>query len=159
MSLVREIISLPLEDSVVDLLYKKGFRYVSEIISMKPLELSKELDISGQLHIIYTIYQIHDINHMTFVSSLFLILPGQMAMHILKSINSATEDNVGGIESTNKRSIENKIDSITQLFQESYIITLCKLFDQMMGGGVPTGQITEFVGLPGIGKTQVNAVL
>ena len=67
-----------------------------------------------------------------------------MAVHILKSINlsMSTEDNPSGIQSTNKRSIENKIDSITQLFQESYIITLCKLFDQMMGGGIPTGQIT-----------------
>lgn len=35
------------------------------------------------------------------------------------------------------------------------IITLCKEFDNAIGGGVHIGAITEFVGGPGTGKTQL----
>lgn len=34
------------------------------------------------------------------------------------------------------------------------IITLCKDFDDAIGGGVRIGSITELVGAPGVGKTQ-----
>lgn len=35
-----------------------------------------------------------------------------------------------------------------------FIITLCKNFDDAIGGGIPVGKITELVGGPGVGKTQ-----
>lgn len=34
------------------------------------------------------------------------------------------------------------------------ISTLCKDFDDAIGGGIPIGSITEIVGGPGSGKTQ-----
>lgn len=34
------------------------------------------------------------------------------------------------------------------------IVTLCKEFDDAIGGGIPIGSITEIVGGPGVGKTQ-----
>lgn len=34
------------------------------------------------------------------------------------------------------------------------IITLCKDFDDAIGGGIRVGSITELVGGPGVGKTQ-----
>jgi RAD51-like protein 2 len=39
------------------------------------------------------------------------------------------------------------------------IITFCPELDTILGGGIPTGQITEFCGVPGIGKTQLGMQL
>ena len=36
------------------------------------------------------------------------------------------------------------------------IITFCSDLDAILGGGVPTGQVTEFCGVPGVGKTQLG---
>ena len=35
-------------------------------------------------------------------------------------------------------------------------MTFCEGLDDMLGGGVPVGKITEFCGAPGIGKTQMG---
>lgn len=41
-----------------------------------------------------------------------------------------------------------------------YVIpTLASALDEMMGGGVACGQVTEFCGVPGVGKTQIGCVL
>ena len=40
-----------------------------------------------------------------------------------------------------------------------HIITFCGEIDEMMGGGVPLGEVTEFCGVPGIGKTQIGMQL
>lgn len=37
----------------------------------------------------------------------------------------------------------------------SYLATKFKELDEALGGGVPFGLITELVGAPGVGKTQV----
>ena len=39
------------------------------------------------------------------------------------------------------------------------IISFCKSLDKILGGGVQIGQITEFSGVPGIGKTQLGIQL
>lgn len=39
------------------------------------------------------------------------------------------------------------------------IITFCGEIDRMLGGGIPMGEVTEFVGTPGIGKTQLGIQL
>jgi RAD51-like protein 2 len=36
------------------------------------------------------------------------------------------------------------------------IVTCNEAIDKMLGGGVPLGKMTEFCGIPGIGKTQVG---
>lgn len=43
--------------------------------------------------------------------------------------------------------------------KKSHIITFCKEIDEMMGSGIPCGSLTEFCGLPGIGKTQFGLQL
>ncbi len=40
-----------------------------------------------------------------------------------------------------------------------HIITFCGEIDAMLGGGVPVGEVTEFCGVPGIGKTQIGIQL
>ncbi|KAK9813256.1 hypothetical protein WJX72_011511 [[Myrmecia] bisecta] len=39
------------------------------------------------------------------------------------------------------------------------IITFCPELDQVLGGGIASGQITEFCGVPGVGKTQLGIQL
>lgn len=39
---------------------------------------------------------------------------------------------------------------------KSHIKTMCKELDEMLDGGVQRGMITEFCGVPGIGKTQIG---
>ena len=34
------------------------------------------------------------------------------------------------------------------------IVTFSAALDEMIGGGIPVGKITEFCGAPGMGKTQ-----
>lgn len=40
-----------------------------------------------------------------------------------------------------------------------HITTMCSAMDDMLQGGIPLGQITEFCGVPGVGKTQIAYVL
>lgn len=39
------------------------------------------------------------------------------------------------------------------------IVTFCASLDEVLGGGVPIGRMTEFCGLPGVGKTQLGMQL
>jgi predicted ATP-dependent serine protease len=36
------------------------------------------------------------------------------------------------------------------------IVTFCEKVDRMLGGGIPARAITEFCGVPGVGKTQLG---
>ena len=38
-------------------------------------------------------------------------------------------------------------------------MTFCAQVDGILGGGVQTGEITEFCGAPGVGKTQIGMQL
>lgn len=40
----------------------------------------------------------------------------------------------------------------------SFIVTFSAKVDEMLGGGIPLGKITELCGAPGIGKTQFRFV-
>lgn len=37
------------------------------------------------------------------------------------------------------------------------VITFCSDLDRLLGGGVALGRVTEFCGVPGVGKTQLGA--
>lgn len=37
--------------------------------------------------------------------------------------------------------------------------TLCEEIDQLLGDGIPIAQLTEFCGVPGIGKTQMGYLI
>jgi hypothetical protein len=38
------------------------------------------------------------------------------------------------------------------------IVTFCAELDRILGGGISCGQVTEFCGVPGVGKTQIGWV-
>ena len=39
------------------------------------------------------------------------------------------------------------------------VVTMCRQLDELLGGGVPLGRLTEFCGAPGLGKTQLSIQL
>ena len=45
-------------------------------------------------------------------------------------------------------------DLLQEEEQETHIVTFCAALDEIVGGGIPLGKITEFCGGPGMGKTQ-----
>lgn len=54
---------------------------------------------------------------------------------------------------------KNAYDLLQQEQSSGSIVTFCEQLDDMLGGGVPVGKITEFCGAPGVGKTQIAYVL
>ena len=46
--------------------------------------------------------------------------------------------------------------SVTELIEKGtqHVVTFCRSIDDVMGGGIPVGKITEIFGVPGTGKTQ-----
>ena len=54
---------------------------------------------------------------------------------------------------------KNAYDLLQQEQSSGSIVTFCEQLDDMLGGGVPVGKITEFCGAPGVGKTQIGYVL
>lgn len=51
------------------------------------------------------------------------------------------------------------LDLLQEVAQLPPIVTFCSALDGILGGGVPIGRITEFCGLPGVGKTQIGMQL
>ncbi|KAM9321222.1 DNA repair protein RAD51 homolog 3 [Gastrophryne carolinensis] len=47
------------------------------------------------------------------------------------------------------------LDLIEQEQAQGAVITFCSTLDEILGGGVPLGKITEICGPPGVGKTQL----
>ena len=116
---------------MAELLSKSGFRYVSDLQQLRPIELSKELNISVE-----------------------------EASSVLDTL-SQHDGGGGGAGTGGEGAASNAASATTakELSLKSLglkpIITFCKSIDTMLGGGVPLGQITEICGLPGIGKTQL----
>lgn len=48
------------------------------------------------------------------------------------------------------------LDVLVKEGQQNHIITFCKDIDQMLNGGISLNKLTEFCGVPGIGKTQLG---
>jgi len=42
--------------------------------------------------------------------------------------------------------------------RNQHVLTFCAALDNILGGGVACGQVTEFCGVPGVGKTQIGCV-
>ena len=57
-------------------------------------------------------------------------------------------------DSTNDAAETSAFDLLQQEEQDIPIVTFCAALDDMLGGGIPIGKITEICGAPGMGKTQ-----
>lgn len=78
------------------------------------------------------------------------------ALGIIKTVKSFTNNSNG----------EPRLSAPTTAFDllekeknQGSIVTFCECLDNMLGGGIPVGKITEFCGAPGVGKTQMGMQL
>ena len=55
--------------------------------------------------------------------------------------------------------ILNHKSSSTKRFQPRNLVTFCRSIDQLLGGGIGIGEVTEIAGSPGCGKTQLATQL
>ena len=69
----------------------------------------------------------------------------QDALHVLRTIRGKKTESLNG---------KSAFDLLHQETQLEPIVTFNSAIDEMLGGGVPRGKITEFCGVPGVGKTQ-----
>lgn len=124
----REVSSLPIASSLIDLLINNGFRYTSSLKDIQPLDLAAELSISASV-----------------------------ALSILESLsrktNEATLNDLSNITASSSSSfsmiapVTNKTLSAHDIYKktehEKPIITFCRALDQIIGGGIQKGQIVS----------------
>jgi RAD51-like protein 2 len=132
MSSIRTIQSLPLAQIIIELLLSKGFCSVQDLSDIQPIDLSTELGITPS-------------------AALEIVKSARQSLY--GASDNAVEKGSASVPMTAK-------DLLLKFSSKSRpIITFCKSLDTVLGGGVPIGQITEFCGVPGIGKTQLGIQL
>jgi RAD51-like protein 2 len=143
----RDVSTLPLAGPVVSLLQTAGFRYVSDLVGLQPTDLSREigcpLDTAVQvLRCVAesTANQNAHPNHAPTSSS-----SGASG----SSSSSGHGGGVGGPKVMTAKAL------VEAAGARRPIITYSKAMDTVLGGGVVCGQLTEFCGPPGVGKTQI----
>jgi RAD51-like protein 2 len=80
------------------------------------------------------------------------------AVNILKMLRNEGDSAVLAVQEPVASGVS-ALDLYRKTKQKRYLITLCEELDVALGGGVSTGQLTEFFGCPGIGKTQFGIQL
>lgn len=132
MSSIRTIQSLPLAQIIIELLLSKGFCSVQDLSDIQPIDLSTELGITPS-------------------AALEIVKSARQSLY--GASDNAVEKGRASVPMTAK-------DLLLKFSSKSRpIITFCKSLDTVLGGGVPIGQITEYCGVPGIGKTQLGIQL
>ena len=106
---------------------------------MQPLQLCRELNITGEVA----------------VSILRSIELPPMPMPITSDDPSDPNSTTTTTSSSSSSSLSLSAFQLSNLHEDKCIITFCRAIDVMLGGGVKVGQLTEIVGVPGIGKTQM----
>ncbi|XP_042264611.1 DNA repair protein RAD51 homolog 3 [Thunnus maccoyii] len=125
----RPVSSLPLSSSVKVKLVSAGFQFTSDLLHLKPPQLSKEAGLSQQ-----------------------------EALEVLQAVRSeegggdeaaAAGGGGGGTASLTALDLLQKEEELRS------IVTFSSQLDAALGGGFPVGKTTEICGVPGIGKTQL----
>jgi len=144
---VRQVSTLPLPRSTVELLNKNGIYHVTELEDLNAQQLGDELNVT--------------------VEAAEAILEAASSSYGSASV-SANATSLSGIGSSNSSSSNTtNLSSGATTAREGAakaqslkpIITFSKSVDTMLGGGFPLGQVTEICGLPGAGKTQMATQL
>ena len=124
------------------LVFRTGFRTVSDLSDMKALDLAK-----GEQPVYASIVDFSDADFATEAS----ITPAE-ALSILQTIRPKPAEHI-------RATPKSALDILQSNDKLPHIITFCGEIDEMLGGGVPCGEVTEFCGVPGIGKTQIGIQL
>eukprot|EP01033_Poteriospumella_lacustris_P017433 gene17433-12466_t len=133
MSDIRDVSSLPIAAQLIDKLHAHGFRLVSDLQGVKPLDLAQEIGIAPAL-------------------AMTVIRAASGCLSQSTQFSSASTAHPTYSAST---TIFSAKDLVARMSIQRPIITFCKALDTMLGGGVSIGHVTEICGVPGIGKTQL----
>lgn len=137
---IRDIITLPLAPSTIEILLKQGFRTVGDLVDITVIDLAKECSIPIALSsLIINICKEHS-------GEGYISGDG----HGLRIGPSAADSFEASSQSTAHDTILTAKDLLTQIGNQKPIITFCKEIDMMLGGGIAVGQITEICGVPGV---------
>lgn len=131
----RELSTFPLSPNYLQKLSIAGYNTAEDLKDVSPIELSQDLSLERE-----------------------------EALRIIQTVRSTTEPQKSSktnqtTSSNNVPTSKNAYDILLQEQSYGSIVTFCEQLDDMLGGGVPVGKITEFCGAPGIGKTQIGIQL
>jgi RAD51-like protein 2 len=125
--------SLPLKPSLLQQLNGAGYRTSREILSATPVQLAQDLNITPQ-------------------EALKIIHSTEQEENCASQLNAEDFQQHSALSLLRKASKDKQKSIIT--FSQAID---CGLFGNV--GGVPIGQMTEFCGVPGVGKTQMSMQL
>jgi len=156
----RDVTSLPIPPSLKNKLLDNGFKSSIDLKGLRPIELSKEIGVSPQdaLRILKTIKATNTSNGGE-SSDQTSVVPKDVNVDADAQYEGGIgivgpegqKDNLSGTLSG-----ATALNILAQEVNSSHIVTFSEQIDNMLGGGVPTRKITEFCGVPGIGKTQMG---
>ncbi|CAH8554479.1 unnamed protein product [Schistosoma mattheei] len=134
----RELISLPLSPAILHGLTRAGFNCVSEVVGLSVDRLATICGVNTK-----AARSALDIVHRYNQSSIEC-----MDMNSIGLFGLCTAwDLLGTLQTVDENSpVKGK--------RYNYIVSMCRSFDDLLGGGFPTGRLTELCGEPGVGKTQ-----
>jgi len=170
MSSGRDIRTLPLSQESIQALLSSGFTSVGDLRGVLPLDLRKETGLSvEEAHAaLLCIKAVEGMCPQPAKNLLKRVLtdPADLDAHVSPPPHAQTEadqDDDGSTSSSSLASLfyPSVAEPVTmrallsKVGKTDSIITFCRSVDKLMGGGVPLGAITEFVGAPGVGKTQL----
>ena len=168
-----KIINLPLRPKSIEILLRRGFVTVSEIESSKSnggisnfaaelgCSLPEASSISREIEI--AVSSLTSKNSNCYMESTENSTKnGDSILNPyanLKKIRDGTIT-VNSTNSNGKKGISAGLTAAKILMQQRIrvnrpIVTFCKSIDNLLGGGFATSEVTEVVGVPGVGKTQL----
>eukprot|EP00954_Amorphochlora_amoebiformis_P001077 83143-Amorphochlora_amoeboformis.AAC.2 len=124
------ISSLPLSRSNLILLHEHKFETREEIYALTPSQLARELEINQD-----------------------------EALKIWKTAKFGDDcmtRSVSNLSSTNSKREVSALNLWRRKARQRPIFSLCEDMDKMFGNGIRIGEVTEFCGVPGAGKTQLG---
>jgi RAD51-like protein 2 len=135
--------------SMIDKLHAHGFRVLTDLQGVKPLDLAQELGISPSqaMSILRQAQSVESVDANGSGTSAIASNTGTNGRHPLFTPLLSSSSSTPTVISAK--------ELVTRMSMQRPIITFCKALDTMLGGGISLGQVTEVCGVPGIGKTQL----
>lgn len=151
----RPVSTFPLSQDQINSLINAGYTIASDIRKVQPARLASDLSCSldDALNILHQCQQVVKENHPN-------------SSHSRTNTNQNTANNNGNrvnnsnniSSSSGKRKGASALEMLEKARKRPGIITFSPEIDKQLfsgSGGVPIGQMTEFCGAPGLGKTQI----
>nr|CAH8856512.1 unnamed protein product [Trichobilharzia regenti] len=142
----RELISLPLSPTVLNGLTRAGFNCISEIVG---LSVDRIVSICGvSTKVARTTVDIIQRYNQSSIECTDINKLGIFGLNTAWDLLDTAQTTTTTTTNDNGDLIEDKRNKC------NYLVSMCRSFDELLGGGFPTNRLTELCGEPGVGKTQ-----